>query len=48
MGVEKSYEKQLRGEKGVQIMLRDAHGRIQGSYMNGSSTAGLCRAKTSL
>lgn len=34
MGVEKSYEKQLRGEKGVQIMLRDAHGRIQGSYMN--------------
>lgn len=35
MGVEKSYEKQLRGEKGVQIMLRDAHGRIQGSYMNG-------------
>lgn len=35
MGVEKSYEKKLRGEKGVQIMLRDAHGRIQGSYMNG-------------
>lgn len=35
MGVEKSYEKQLRGGKGVQIMLRDAHGRIQGSYMNG-------------
>lgn len=35
LGVEKYYEKQLRGEKGVQIMLRDAHGRIQGSYMNG-------------
>lgn len=34
-GVEKFYEKQLRGEKGMQIMLRDAHGRIQGSYMNG-------------
>lgn len=34
-GVEKYYEKQLRGEKGMQIMLRDAHGRIQGSYMNG-------------
>lgn len=34
-GVEKSYEKELRGEKGVQIFLRDAHGRIQGSYMNG-------------
>ena len=35
-GVEKSYEKQLRGEKGVQILLRDARGRIQGSYQNGS------------
>ena len=27
-GVEKSYEKELRGEKGVQILLRDARGRI--------------------
>lgn len=35
MGVEKYYEKQLRGEKGVQILLRDAHGRIQGKYMHG-------------
>jgi penicillin-binding protein 2 len=35
LGVEKSYEKQLRGEKGVQILLRDAHGRIQGKYQNG-------------
>ena len=34
-GVERYYEKQLRGEKGIQILLRDAHGRIQGSYMNG-------------
>ncbi len=34
-GVERSYEKQLRGEKGVQIMLRDAHGRIQGHYQDG-------------
>ena len=34
-GIEKSYEKQLRGEKGVEILLRDAHGRIQGNYMNG-------------
>ena len=34
-GVEKSYEKELRGEKGVQILLRDARGRIQGSYHNG-------------
>ena len=35
-GVERSYEKELRGEKGVQIFLRDAHGRIQGSYQNGA------------
>ena len=35
LGVEKSYEKQLRGEKGVQILLRDARGRIQGQYMKG-------------
>ena len=36
LGVERSYERQLRGEKGVQILLRDAHGRIQGSYQNGA------------
>ena len=36
LGVERSYEKQLRGEKGVQILLRDAHGRIQGRYKNGA------------
>ena len=35
IGVERSYEKQLRGEKGVQILLRDAHGRIQGRYQEG-------------
>ena len=35
LGIERSYEKELRGEKGVQILLRDAHGRIQGSYQNG-------------
>ena len=35
LGVERYYEKYLRGEKGVQILLRDAHGRIQGSYKNG-------------
>lgn len=36
LGVERSYEKQLRGEKGMQILLRDAHGRIQGHYQNGA------------
>ncbi len=36
LGVERRYERQLRGEKGVQILLRDVHGRIQGSYQNGA------------
>lgn len=36
LGVERSYEKQLRGEKGVQILLRDVLGRVQGSYQNGA------------
>ena len=35
LGVERSYEKQLRGEKGIQILLRDAHGRVQGRYQDG-------------
>ena len=35
LGIERYYEKQLRGEKGVQILLRDAHGRIQGKYQDG-------------
>lgn len=34
-GVESSYEKYLRGEKGIEILLRDAHGRIKGKYENG-------------
>ena len=36
LGVERKYEKQLRGEKGMKILLRDAHGRIQGRYQNGA------------
>lgn len=43
-GLEKQYEKSLRGENGVEILLRDARGRIKGSYENGtqdiSPTAG--------
>ena len=35
LGVERSYEQYLRGEKGMQILLRDAHGRVQGRYQNG-------------
>ena len=34
-GVEYTYEKQLRGEKGVEILLRDAKGRIKGKYEDG-------------
>ena len=34
-GVEKSYEKVLRGQKGQQILLRDAHGRIKGHFEDG-------------
>ncbi len=36
LGVERYYEKQLRGVKGTQILLRDARGRIQGHYQNGA------------
>lgn len=35
LGIERSYEKELRGEKGMQILLRDVHGRIQGRYADG-------------
>lgn len=35
LGVERSYERQLRGEKGMRIMLRDVRGRTQGHYQNG-------------
>ena len=35
VGVERFYEKELRGTKGVQMLLRDSRGRIQGNYRNG-------------
>jgi len=34
-GIEKTYEKQLRGIKGVKKNLVDVHNRIQGSYRDG-------------
>ncbi len=34
-GVERSYEKYLRGQKGVKIQVVDVLNRVQGSYMNG-------------
>ncbi len=35
LGIEKSYETDLRGKKGVEILMKDAHGRIKGRYENG-------------
>lgn len=35
LGIEKYYEEDLRGVKGVEVLLRDARGRIQGKYMDG-------------
>jgi len=34
-GLERTYEKQLRGEKGIEVLMRDVKGRIQGSYQDG-------------
>ena len=34
-GIEKSYEEQLRGRKGVNIFLVDVHNNIKGSYADG-------------
>jgi penicillin-binding protein 2 len=34
-GIERTYEKELRGQKGVTVLMRDSRGRIQGSYKNG-------------
>ena len=34
-GIEKKYENDLRGIKGVEVLLRDAHGRVKGRYDNG-------------
>lgn len=34
-GIERTYERELRGQKGVTVLMRDSRGRIQGSYKNG-------------
>lgn len=34
-GIEKSYEKELRGEKGLRVKVVDVHNTVQGSYKNG-------------
>ena len=37
LGIEKSYESHLRGVKGVEILIRDARGRIQSRYEDGAN-----------
>ena len=34
-GIERQYETLLRGQKGVEVLMRDSKGRIQGSYHDG-------------
>ena len=36
LGIEKSYEEVLRGRKGVEILMKDALGRIKGKYEDGN------------
>lgn len=36
MGIERSYEKYLRGTKGAEILIRNAYGRIEGRYDDGA------------
>ncbi|MEO5645586.1 MAG: penicillin-binding transpeptidase domain-containing protein [Bacteroidia bacterium] len=35
-GIERGYEAELRGKKGVQIKMRDVHNNIKGSFKNGA------------
>lgn len=36
LGIERSYEKWLRGQKGAEILIRNAYGRIEGRYDDGA------------
>lgn len=36
LGIERSYEKYLRGVKGQEVLIRDAMGKIQGHYKDGA------------
>ncbi|MDR2627277.1 MAG: penicillin-binding protein 2 [Dysgonamonadaceae bacterium] len=44
-GIESFYETYLRGEKGAEIQLRDAHGRIKGRYEDGRQDRKAVRGK---
>lgn len=37
LGIEKSYETELRGQKGEEILMKDAYGRIKGKYEDGKN-----------
>jgi penicillin-binding protein 2 len=45
-GVEKFYEKELRGIKGIEILLRDSRGRIKGKYEQGGQDVDPVSGKT--
>jgi penicillin-binding protein 2 len=36
-GIERSYESELKGKKGVKYQMVDVHNRIQGSYRHGEA-----------
>ena len=44
-GLEAAYEEALRGEKGTEVLLRDARGRIQGKYRGGELDTAAVRGK---
>lgn len=44
-GIEKAYEEQLRGIKGVSLFMVDVHNRIKGSYENGKFDTSAVKGK---
>ena len=34
-GIEKAYEKQIRGTKGMRLLLKDVHNNVKGAFQNG-------------
>ncbi|MCF8232294.1 MAG: penicillin-binding protein 2 [Bacteroidales bacterium] len=44
-GLEKTYEKQLRGKKGLELVMVDVHNREKGSYKNGKYDTAAVKGK---
>lgn len=44
-GIERGYEEFLRGRKGVQILMRDVHNNIKGSYQGGKYDTAAIKGK---